>query len=115
GKLGNIKFEKGNYIYVGSSQNGVEKRIKRHLKKRKKKFWHIDYLVENKNVLISKVYCKKGGKDEECRIAGELIKYSEPVLRFGCSDCNCTSHLFKVNLSKIRWYEDLLRLYPLFS
>jgi len=45
GKLGKINFKKGYYLYVGSGQNSLETRIARHLKKRKKKFWHIDYLL----------------------------------------------------------------------
>ena len=97
GKLGLIKFGKGNYVYVGSALNNLEKRINRHLKPRKKKFWHIDYLLENKNVKIKDVFYKKSAKKEECKIAREIAKHSEPIKNFGSSDCNCESHLFKIN------------------
>ncbi len=36
GALGKIKFDKGIYVYVGSAQNNLKKRIKRHLSKNKK-------------------------------------------------------------------------------
>jgi Uri superfamily endonuclease len=104
GKLGEIKFDKGEYIYVGSAQNGIEKRIERHLKKRKKKFWHIDYFLANKDVSISKVYCKEGKKEEECNTADKISKYGKPVAKFGCSDCDCKSHLFRIDFSEIKWF-----------
>jgi len=44
GALGSIGFEKGLYAYVGSAQNGLEKRIERHRRRAKRKFWHIDYI-----------------------------------------------------------------------
>jgi Uri superfamily endonuclease len=106
GKLGEIKFDKGNYIYVGSAQNGIKKRIERHLKKRKKKFWHIDYLLTNRDVAINNIYCKEGTKEEECKTAKELLKHGKPVAKFGCSDCGCKSHLFKINLSETKWFVD---------
>ena len=30
GALGNLKLENGQYIYVGSAQNGIERRVGRH-------------------------------------------------------------------------------------
>ena len=55
GSLGKLKFSKGIYAYVGSAQNGIKKRIARHLKKRKRKFWHIDYLLAQRCVKIEKI------------------------------------------------------------
>ncbi len=97
GKLGKIKFEKGYYTYVGSAQNNLEKRIERHFRKEKKKFWHIDYLLENPSVRIKEVLSKKANKEEECKIAREIEKFGIPIKNFGCSDCSCKSHLFKIN------------------
>jgi len=96
GKLGEIEFKKGIYLYVGSALNNLEKRVERYLNKRKKKFWHIDYLLGNKNVDVKKVYRKKS-KKEECSIAREIAKYGEAIKNFGCSDCKCISHLFRIN------------------
>ena len=97
GKLGNIDFNKGSYIYVGSAQNGIEKRVKRHFKKKKKKYWHVDYLLDDKNVKIEKYLCKKGSKKEECKIAKFLASFGDIIQGFGCSDCKCISHLFRIN------------------
>ena len=96
GALGKISFKKGYYIYVGSALNNLEKRISRHLRKKKKKFWHIDYLLENKNVKIVEIIYKVSNKKEECRIAKKLIKIGKPIENFGSSDCKCKSHLFKI-------------------
>lgn len=96
GALGSISFEKGLYAYVGSAQSNLEKRIKRHLKKDKRKFWHIDYLLDNYAVEVVKVFCKDAGKAEECRIAEKLGEKGFAVKNFGCSDCSCISHLFRV-------------------
>ena len=96
GKLGNIKFEKGVYAYVGSAQNSLEKRLKRHLSKDKKMHWHIDYLLASHSVKIKKALYKKSGKEEECRMAFSLASVGRPVKDFGCSDCDCYSHLFLI-------------------
>jgi Uri superfamily endonuclease len=42
GRLGLIKFKKGFYAYIGSAMNLLENRVRRHIKKQKKTFWHID-------------------------------------------------------------------------
>jgi len=96
GALGSVFFERGLYAYVGSSQNSLEKRIARHLGKAKKKFWHIDYLLDDDVVRIVKVFCKEAEKSEECRIARKLSEKGIAVKRFGCSDCGCLGHLFRI-------------------
>jgi Uri superfamily endonuclease len=96
GALGSIFFEKGLYAYVGSAQNGLEKRIQRHVGEAKKKFWHIDYLLDDA-VRVVKVFYKEAEKSEECRIAGKLSEKGVAVVNFGCSDCGCVSHLFRID------------------
>jgi len=103
GSLGMVKFDKGKYAYVGSAQNSIEKRVARHKSKNKRIFWHIDYLIENKFTKVMKVFYKESRKLEECKIAKRLNKAEIPILNFGCSDCNCKSHLFKIkNLAIIK-------------
>lgn len=92
GALGEVKFRKGFYAYVGSGMNSLEKRIGRHLKKRKKKFWHIDYFLAKAKIV--KVVFWEGKKKDECEVAGMLAQQFESVKGFGCSDCECRSHLF---------------------
>ena len=96
GALGTRHFAKGMYAYVGSAQVNLEKRISRHFRKEKRKFWHIDYLLENQAAKILKVFFKKADRTEECKIAREISRRNEAVSGFGCSDCNCKSHLFHI-------------------
>jgi Uri superfamily endonuclease len=96
GALGNLNFEKGLYAYVGSAQNNLEERVRRHLRKEKVKFWHIDYLLDNPRVKVLKVFYMRAGRPKECRVAKELAKKGFPIRGFGSSDCKCESHLFKV-------------------
>jgi sugar fermentation stimulation protein A len=97
GALGSIFSERGVYAYVGSAQNGLERRVQRHLRKAKRKFWHIDYMLDDDAVRVVKVFCKEAEKSEECRIARKLSEKGIAVKRFGCSGCGCVSHLFRVN------------------
>lgn len=100
GKLGKIHFKCGFYIYVGSALNGLEKRINRHLKKTKKKHWHIDYLLDFAEVID--VLYKESETKIECEISSILDKQLDSVFGFGCSDCRCNSHLFYGSYEKIR-------------
>jgi Uri superfamily endonuclease len=97
GALGQVYFEKGLYAYVGSAQANLEKRVARHLRKAKRKFWHVDYLLDAEAAKITKVFWKCATKDEECAIAYRLGRSGRGVKQFGCSDCKCTSHLFRLN------------------
>lgn len=99
--LGKIKFDKGYYTYIGSAMNNLDKRIQRHLRKEKRLHWHIDYLLANKNVKIIKVYYIISKNREECKIAYLVSKHGESIKGFGCSDCKCESHLYK--LKNLRW------------
>ena len=93
GKLGNIFFKKGFYVYIGSSMNNLEKRINRHLSKDKKIHWHIDYLLNKARIFES--YLKENNYKEECKLANFFLKEKlEKIDSFGCTDCNCKSHLF---------------------
>jgi len=92
GMKGKIRFEKGNYVYVGSALNGLEQRIKRHKRSDKKMHWHIDYLLEHTN--ITDVFYRENIHKEECDIAITFDENLTPIKGFGCSDCKCESHLF---------------------
>ncbi len=95
GKLGKIKFETGYYAYVGSARLNFMQRIKRHFSKKKKLFWHIDYLLAEDDVVIEKVFFTR--KAIEHKIAMELYKSGfDVVKKFGSSDCDCPGHLFRV-------------------
>jgi Uri superfamily endonuclease len=107
GALGGIDFAKGIYAYVGSAQNGLERRIQRHFRKSKRKFWHIDYLLDDDNAKILEVFNKEAVKTEECRAAKKFSQKGFLVDGFGSSDCKCSSHLFKLGSYQI--LEELMR------
>jgi Uri superfamily endonuclease len=97
GSLGRIKFSPGSYAYVGSAQSNLEQRISRHLGRRKKLFWHIDYLLNNNSVEIAKVFVKLDApRTEECIMADVLKSKSQHVEHFGASGCRCRGHLFRI-------------------
>ena len=91
GKLGKFIFPVGYYVYTGSAKKNIDKRIKRHLSKKKNLHWHIDYLLNNDAVQIIDI---KKSEIIECSLNqktnGVII-----IKGFGSSDCNlcCGSHL----------------------
>lgn len=95
GALGTRHLAEGYYVYVGSAQTNIEQRVSRHLKKEKRKFWHIDYLLDLTAAKIIKVLFKEADKTQECAVANKISELNETVVGFGCSDCNCKSHLFR--------------------
>lgn len=97
GSLGPLTFKKGFYIYVGSAQNNLERRVARHFNRSKRVFWHIDYLLNDEDVEIVKVLFREASKEEECRLALALSSLYEPIKGFGSSDCKCQSHLFRID------------------
>lgn len=92
GSLGKIEFPNGYYVYVGSAMNGIEGRVNRHLRNRKKVHWHIDYFL--KKAEISSVYFLESETRMECKIADKYSREFEGVPKFGSSDCQCKGHLF---------------------
>ncbi len=95
GSLGTLFFRRGFYVYVGSAQSNLEKRVARHCRRTKRKFWHLDYLLSSRFVSVAGVLFKVAEKAEECLIAERLQSVGVPVARFGSSDCRCTSHLYR--------------------
>ena len=92
GKLGDIPFLPGYYAYVGSAMGGVEARVNRHLREDKKRHWHIDYLLEKACIIGIGIY--ETEDRAECSIAQVLSSEFDAIPGFGCSDCQCWSHLF---------------------
>ncbi len=92
GKLGKLSFKKGFYAYTGSAMNSLNGRINRHLRSDKKLHWHIDYLLVHAEIVD--VFYKEAKKKIECDIAEKFGEKLDGIMAFGCSDCNCKSHLF---------------------
>ncbi len=97
GALGKRRFEKGVYLYVGSAMNSLEKRVKRHIKKEKKKRWHIDYLTTVEDVEIEGAYVFREKRIEE-KLSEALSEICKSVDGFGASDMkNVKSNLYLSN------------------
>ena len=99
GRLDSTAFEKGIYACVGSAQNNWEKRVERHCRRTKKRFWHIDYLLGDQSVSILSAYLCEAPRGEECRVALAISSIGTPIKGFGSSDCRCASHLLQINNS----------------
>jgi sugar fermentation stimulation protein A len=85
-------FPGGYYVYVGSALGGIEARVNRHLRKVKKRRWHIDYLLAETPVI--EVVIGEAETRAECAVARALDARFESIPGFGASDCRCSSHLF---------------------
>ncbi len=85
-------LEEGLYIYVGSAKKGIKSRINYHLRIKKKKHWHIDYLLEKAKIIKISVLCNK----KEVEIAQLFTKKFKGIKGFGSSDTPLNSHLFKI-------------------
>ncbi len=102
GKLGKQRFPEGYYTYTGSAlgkgASSLKHRIARHLRKEKRKFWHIDYLLADENVSVEAVVAAETNENMECNLNSYLkniMGATVPVTGFGASDCkkNCGSHM----------------------
>jgi len=107
GGLGEKRIERGYYAYTGSAlgsgSSSLVGRISRHLRKSKKKRWHIDYLLCSGGVEIKAVLVMITEKKMECEINQYLmsnLKSNVPIVNFGSSDCTmgCKSHLLYFGL-----------------
>lgn len=95
GHLGVFDFPRGYYLYVGSALGGFAGRINRHLKRKKKMRWHIDYLLEKADLLWIDLYGTDSHADE-CRLNASVAGLPGAAViapHFGASDCRCDSHL----------------------
>ncbi len=103
GNLGNFPFLSGLYIYVGSAlgktSTNLCHRLKRHLSRKKKLFWHIDFFLNSEFIKIIAVIYSNTSERKECAVASTVSQlYDSRILapKFGASDCKqrCGSHLF---------------------
>ena len=92
GALGPVAFPQGFYAYCGSAMGGLKARINRHLRRKKKVRWHIDYLLEEGRV--KRVIYAPTDERLECQLAQKLGEAFHSFHGFGSSDCPCPSHLF---------------------
>jgi len=96
GALGNLHFSSGCYAYTGSARGpGGLRRVIRHQEvfsgQNKARRWHIDYLLPSASWMQAVITVTD--QDLECEIARKISRRLASIPGFGCSDCNCQSHL----------------------
>ncbi len=96
GRWGRICVKPGYYSYIGSAfgPGGLRARVSRHLRQEKRKHWHIDYLREFMEP-VGAWYTHDRQRLEH--IWAQSLSEMDGLISthgFGCSDCNCDSHLF---------------------
>lgn len=100
GSKGILHFEAGYYTYVGSAKANLAKRLERHKRKRKKLHWHLDYFRSHCEMIATVPI--RSSADLECDLARAMKQLDTwEVPGFGCSDCDCTSHLFGTTYNPI--------------
>lgn len=91
GALGWVALPAGWYVYTGSARRGFHARVRRHLRRDKRRRWHIDWLLLDTDAQLVWVVCSGVS---ECRLnqatRGGVIRRG-----LGASDCKrqCGSHL----------------------
>ena len=101
GALGAIDFSAGWYAYTGSALGvGGFSRVERHRAvasgDNDARHWHVDYLLGDAATGVDSVVTTTA--DIECAVARRLADaVGESVPDFGCSDCDCASHLVGCN------------------
>ena len=94
GRLGRVTFPAGWYVYTGSAMSGLEPRLERHRRRRKKLHWHIDYLVRRAELIEAfAIPAQRRCECERNRRVLSLPGAEIVVSGFGSSDCRCPAHL----------------------
>jgi len=99
--LGEVLFERGYYLYVGSAARRLTARIDRHRRMRKRFHWHIDWLRDQAE--FHGAFPVRTRDRLECRMAvalGKIAGWSVPG--FGSSDCPCGTHLFAMDSDPLK-------------
>ncbi len=96
GGLGLLAFAPGVYVYTGRAARGLWARLARHLRRRKPKRWHVDYLLACRWARPIGVIVILGDAARECLVNQCVMAVADgDVPAFGASDCRsaCRSHL----------------------
>ncbi len=87
-----VSLMPGRYIYAGSANGpgGLKARVSRHMRRAKRRRWHIDQLTETSNVLGAWIF----PNGMECDLVDLNSTLPLPIVGFGSTDCKrCRSHL----------------------
>lgn len=101
GKLGVIDLKAGFYCYVGSAMKNLKARMTRHRRERKKLHWQVDHLREASRFVACLPV--RSAETVECDLARGLSRIAdERIPGFGCSDCSCSTHLFRFETDPLK-------------
>ena len=94
GRFGELRFERGWYVSVGSAMQNLTSRIARHRRHRKRLYWPVDYLrgaaSECRALPI------RSSPRQECASAEAMGSILKPgPAGFGSSDRGCPPHLLQ--------------------
>ncbi len=95
GALGEMNFEPGKYVYIGSAMNSLESRVQRHASGSKENtHWHIDYFSAVADPLGFAAFSVDSRW--ECTFSRAAQENCVAVKGFGASDCSCDAHLYRL-------------------
>lgn len=110
-KHDSVVLRRGLYVYTGSAlgrgSTSLEARILRHLRPKKKEFWHIDRILGCESARVISVVFTETISKAECKVNTALLEDPRFKVLFGgigSSDCRCESHflLSKQSLPSLR-------------
>ncbi|MHA3962224.1 MAG: GIY-YIG nuclease family protein [Candidatus Thorarchaeota archaeon SMTZ1-45] len=100
--LGNISFDPGEWIYIGSAMGdgstSLENRLERHFRKDKTIYWHIDYLLDSVAELVEAIWTRSS-RSIECDLVHLIDSHNDFIAGpngFGSSDCKrgSSTHIY---------------------
>ncbi|HUW30961.1 MAG TPA: GIY-YIG nuclease family protein [Planctomycetota bacterium] len=98
GRLGEMDFHRGWYVYAGSAMRGLRARVERHAGRRKRIHWHIDYLLACPAAQLVECLIFPSANRVECRLNRQVLGLDGAGAGphgFGSTDCmeGCPAHL----------------------
>jgi len=98
GRLGEVDFPRGWYVYCGSAMRGIEARVARHRRRQKRLHWHIDFLLAHPATRLAAWRTFPSRRRLECHLNRRVLALPgarQVAPGFGASDCThrCGSHL----------------------
>lgn len=109
GSLGKRSYAPGWYLYIGSALGGLESRLERHARKRKRHRWHVDSLLDGTMILRRSYPFRDPLPMEKTLVDSFALKADGSILGFGCTDRpQDRSHLlyFLEDPRKQEWFSE---------
>ncbi len=99
GSLGWVSLPSGYYFYVGSARRCLSSRLARHMRRQKKRHWHVDHLTSAPGVqALGAIVAPASGECELVQRLRDQHGCVPAIAGFGASDCvrHCGGHLLLV-------------------